>query len=229
MMRSSLWIAPAVLLFGCHAASSPDTTALPSPTAALEARPAHAASATAGAVGADPGHVGRGTSLAARPGHELAAFAAGCFWGVEDAFRKVPGVTATAVGYTGGHTKDPTYEVVCDHGTGHAETVLIEFDPKVVTYERLLTVFFRIHDPTTPNRQGPDVGDQYRSAVFTFSPAQETAAKESAARHQTKLGRPVVTQIAGAGAFYKAEDYHQQYAEKTGHHGCAVPGVAEGT
>lgn len=227
MMRSSLWIAPAVLLFGCHASSSPDTTALPSPTAALEARPAHGA--TGSAVAADPGHVGRGTPLAARPGNQLAAFAAGCFWGVEDAFRKVPGVTATAVGYTGGHTKDPTYEVVCDHGSGHAEAVLIEFDPKVVTYERLLTVFFRIHDPTTPNRQGPDVGDQYRSAVFTFSPAQEATARELSARHQTKLGRPVVTQIGSAGAFYKAEDYHQQYAEKTGNHGCAVPGVAEGT
>jgi peptide-methionine (S)-S-oxide reductase len=219
MTRRLLRTAPLLLLAACHAASTPDG-APPAPTAALEARPASA-------VGADPGHAGKGTPLAPRPGHALAAFAAGCFWGVEDAFRKVPGVTATAVGYTGGHTQDPTYEIVCDHGTGHAETVLVEFDPKLVAYERLVTVFFGIHDPTTPNRQGPDVGDQYRSAIFTFSPAQESAAREAATRAQGKLGRPVVTQIGGIGAFYLAEGYHQQYAEKTGHHGCAVPNVPE--
>ncbi|MFT3765400.1 MAG: peptide-methionine (S)-S-oxide reductase MsrA [Minicystis sp.] len=221
-MRNPLWIAPVVWLLGCHAASTPE--GLPPPGTAPRVE-AHAP----GAVGADPGHAGRGTPLAPRPGHELAAFAAGCFWGVEDAFRKVPGVTATAVGYSGGHTKDPTYELVCEHGTGHAETVLVEFDPKVVTYDRLLTVFFRIHDPTTLNRQGPDIGDQYRSAVFTFSPAQEKAAREAASREQDKLHRPVVTQIGNIGPFYKAEDYHQQYAERTGHHGCPVPNLAEGT
>jgi peptide-methionine (S)-S-oxide reductase len=106
-------------------------------------------------------------------GTALAAFAAGCFWGVEDNFRQVPGVVATAVGYTGGHTEAPTYPVVCSHTTGHAETVLVEFEPKVVTYETLLNVFFKNHDPTTKNRQGPDIGDQYRSAVFTFSPRRK--------------------------------------------------------
>src|SRR6185436_18274891 len=144
-------------------------------------------------------------------------------------FRKVPGVTATAVGYSGGHTKDPTYEIVCDHESGHAETVLVEFDPARVGYDKLVEVFFRIHDPTTLNRQGPDYGDQYRSAIFTFSPAQEAAARAGAARAQAKLGQPVVTQVAPIGPFYKAEGYHQQYAEKTGHHGCAIPNPGEGT
>jgi peptide-methionine (S)-S-oxide reductase len=175
-------------------------------------------------VGTDPGRAGRGTPLAARAGRELGAFAAGCFWGVEDAFRKVPGVTATAVGYTGGHTKDPDYPKVCEHGTGHAETVLVEFDPARVTYERLVDIFFRIHDPTTQDRQGPDVGDQYRSAVFVFSPKQEVTVRLVLARTQTKLGVPVVTEVARIGQFYKAEDYHQQYAERTGTHGCPVRG-----
>jgi methionine-S-sulfoxide reductase len=223
MMRTPLWFAPLALLLGCQPAPAPEgMTAKTARTAAAPTRPA-------GAVGTDPGHAGRGTPLAPSAGHALAAFAAGCFWGVEDAFRKVPGVTATAVGYSGGHTKDPTYEDVCDHGTGHAETVLVEFDPAVVSYEKLLTVFFRIHDPTTLNRQGPDVGDQYRSAVFTFSPAQEAAAREAAAREQARVGRPVVTEVRGIGPFYKAEGYHQQYAERTGHHGCPVPNLAEGT
>lgn len=224
-MRLTLSLAPLslVLLLGCSA-SNPD--GLPPPTPASGAR---AEARAPRAVGTDPGNAGRGTPLAPRPGHELAAFAAGCFWGVEDAFRKVPGVTATAVGYSGGHTKDPTYEVVCEHGTGHAETVLVEFDPKAVSYDKLLDVFFRIHDPTTLNRQGPDVGDQYRSAIFTFSPAQDSAARAAVARAQEKRARPVVTQIGGIGPFYKAEDYHQQYAERTGHHGCPVPNLDQGT
>src|ERR1051325_1255508 len=138
-------------------------------------------------VGTNPGKVGNGTPLTPAAGHELAAFAGGCFWGVEDAFRKVRGVTATAVGYTGGHTKDPTYPKVCEHDTGHAETVLNEFDPKVVSYEKLLRAFFEIHDPTTPNRQGPDIGDQYRSAIFTFSPAQAEAAKKVISKEQAKV------------------------------------------
>src|ERR1041384_6587505 len=156
-------------------------------------------------VGTNPGNVGNGTPLAPAAGHELGAFAAGCFWGVEDAFRKVRGVTATAVGYTGGHTKDPTYPKVCEHDTGHAETVLLEFDPKVVSYEKLLTAFFEIHDPTTMNRQGPDVGDQYRSAIFTFSPAQADAAKKAIAKEQAKIGERIVTQVSPIAAFYTAE------------------------
>ncbi|APR87513.1 Peptide methionine sulfoxide reductase MsrA [Minicystis rosea] len=221
MLRNLLCLVVLAPLVGCHAASTPEGA----PPARTEAP----APSVAAVVGKDPGHAGRGTPLSPHAGRTLAAFAAGCFWGVEDAFRKVPGVTATAVGYSGGHTKDPTYEAVCEHGTGHAETVLIEFDPSVVSYEKILGVFFRIHDPTTLNRQGPDVGDQYRSAVFTFSPAQDAAAREYVARTQTKIGRPVVTQIAPIGPFYMAEDYHQQYAERTGHHGCPVPNVAEGT
>jgi len=174
-------------------------------------------------VGTDPGSVGMGTPLTAKPGHELAAFAAGCFWGVEDTFRQVPGVTATVVGYTGGHTKNPTYETVCSHTTGHAETVLVEFDPKMVTYEKLLEIFFATHDPSTMNRQGPDVGDQYRSAVFTFGDGQAEAARAAMGRAQAKLGKKVVTQVSPIPAFYKAEDYHQQYDEKTGTHSCPLP------
>jgi methionine-S-sulfoxide reductase len=179
-------------------------------------------------VGSDPGRVGRGTPLEPRQGHALAAFAGGCFWGVEDAFRKVPGVTATAVGYTGGHTPNPTYEEVCGHASGHAETVLVEFDPARVSYDKLLAVFFRIHDPTTLNRQGPDVGDNYRSEIFTFGPDQDAAAKRAIAAVQAKNGGHIVTLVAPIGPFFKAEDYHQQYAERTGHHGCPVPNLAAG-
>jgi methionine-S-sulfoxide reductase len=173
-------------------------------------------------VGTDPGGVGQGSALTPKAGHELGAFAAGCFWGVEDAFRRVPGVTATAVGFTGGHTKNPTYPAVCEHDTGHAETVLVEFDPKRVTYERLVNIFFEIHDPTTLNRQGPDYGDQYRSAVFTFSKQQEITVRAALIRTEAKVGTRVVTQIAPVGPFYKAEEYHQQYAERTGSHGCPI-------
>ena len=144
--------------------------------------------------------------------------------GRRDAFRKVRGVTATAVGYTGGHTKDPTYPKVCALDTGHAETVLIEFDPKVVPYEKLIHAFFEIHDPTTPNRQGPDFGDQYRSAIFTFSLAQAEAAKKAIAKEQPKLSDKIVTLVSAVGPFYRAEQYHQQYAERTGTHGCPVRG-----
>ena len=178
-------------------------------------------------VGTDPGGVGDGTPLAPKPGHALAAFAAGCFWGVEDGFRKVRGVTATAVGYTGGTTEHPTYRTVCDHGTKHAETVLLEFDPAVVSYDKLLRVFFAIHDPTQLDRQGPDQGDQYRSAIFTFSPEQDAAARAAMLTDQKKRQAKVVTQIGPAAPFWRAETYHQQYAEKTGHHGCPVGKIDE--
>ena len=202
---------------GCHESATSDSGA---GRAALA--PSNAAAAAPARVGTDPGRVGRGTPLVAQAGHELAAFAAGCFWGVEDAFRRVPGVTATAVGYTGGHTPDPTYARVCEHATGHAETVLVEFDPKRVSYNRLLDIFFEIHDPTTLNSQGPDYGDQYRSAVFTQSPAQEQAARSAAVRAQKKHSDKIVTQITPIQPFYRAEDYHQQYAERTGEHGCPI-------
>jgi peptide-methionine (S)-S-oxide reductase len=174
-------------------------------------------------VGVDPGRAGAGTALSPREGNELAAFAVGCFWGSEESFRQVPGVVATAVGYSGGHTESPTYESVCTHTTGHAETVLVEFDPKRVTYEKLLEVFFATHDPTTKDRQGPDVGDQYRSAVFTFSPAQEQAARAAATRTQTSLGSDVTTIVEPMKRFWIAEDYHQQYDEKTGRRSCPLP------
>jgi peptide-methionine (S)-S-oxide reductase len=177
-------------------------------------------------VGTDPGHVGYGTPLTPQAGHELAAFAAGCFWGVEDAFRHAAGVTATAVGYTDGHTNNPTYPRVCEHDTGHAETVLVEFDPSKVSYEKLVDIFFQIHDPTTLNSQGPDYGDQYRSAIFTFSPAQSVTAKKELAKAQTHTEGKIVTELKPIGPFYKAEDYHQQYAERTGTHGCPVRGFS---
>jgi peptide-methionine (S)-S-oxide reductase len=195
-------------------------------TSAREAK-AEPAAATSGAprraVGTAPGGVGAGTPLAASAGRELAAFAGGCFWGVEDTLRQVPGVTATAVGYTGGHTRSPTYETVCSHTTGHAETVLVEFDPAKVSYADLLRVFLMNHDPTTLNRQGPDVGDQYRSAVFTFGEGQAEAARRAAAEAERRLGKKVVTEITPASAFWKAEEYHQQYDEKTGTHSCPMP------
>jgi peptide-methionine (S)-S-oxide reductase len=203
-----------IALSACHGMS---TNATPEPEMAREK------SAAPGALGADPGHVGQGTPLSPRAGNALAAFAAGCFWGVEDAFRHVPGVVATAVGYTGGHTDSPTYASVCTHTTGHAEAVLVEFDPKAVSYETLLNVFFKNHDPTTKNRQGPDVGDQYRSAVFTFSPAQEAAARVAREREEAALKQPVVTELSPLGRFWKAEDYHQQYDERTGTHSCPLP------
>jgi peptide-methionine (S)-S-oxide reductase len=149
---------------------------------------------------------------------EKATFAAGCFWGVEAAFRSVPGVISTRVGYTGGSLDRPTYKDVCTDRTGHAEAVEVAYDPARVTYEELLKVFWQTHDPTTLNRQGPDVGQQYRSAVFYHSPEQEAIARASKAQldRSREYARPVVTQIVPAGVFWEAEEYHQQYLEKKG-------------
>jgi len=153
-----------------------------------------------------------------------ATFAAGCFWGVEDAFRQVKGVKSTTVGYTGGATKNPTYKEVCTDRTGHAEAVEVEFDPARVTYQDLLTVFWKSHDPTTLNRQGPDVGTQYRSAIFFHDADQEKVARDSKAVLEAKhaYNRPIVTQILPATDFYRAEDYHQQYFEKQGIRSCHI-------
>jgi peptide-methionine (S)-S-oxide reductase len=183
---------------------------------------ATSASAAAARLGVNPGGALQSTKPTAPEGHELAAFAAGCFWGVEDAFRHAPGVVATTVGYTGGHTENPNYETVCSHTSGHAETVLVEFDPTQVSYARLVNIFFQVHDPTTMNRQGPDVGDQYRSAVFTFSEAQAEAFKLERDRAQKDNAKPIVTEVKPLGAFYVAEGYHQQYTERTGVHGCPI-------
>ena len=152
---------------------------------------------------------------------ETATFGAGCFWGVEAAFRRVPGVIETAVGYSGGGLENPTYEDVCSGRTGHAEVVRVEFDPAKVSYDRLLAVFWASHDPTTLNRQGPDVGAQYRSAVFFHGPEQEAAAVASKEKLEAsgKLRQAIVTEITPAPAFYMAEDYHQQYLEKRGRAG----------
>lgn len=156
---------------------------------------------------------------------EKARFAMGCFWGSEAAFRHLPGVIATTVGYSGGTTVDPTYKQVCSDGTGHAETVEVEFDPGVVSYEKLLDVFWENHDPTTLNRQGPDVGSQYRSAIFYLTPAQEAAARTSKQKLEASgaLHRPIVTEITSAAPFYRAEEYHQQYLEKNGMAACHMP------
>jgi peptide-methionine (S)-S-oxide reductase len=151
---------------------------------------------------------------------EKATFGAGCFWGIEHAFRKVEGVQEAPVGYAGGTTEDPTYEQVCSGKTGHTEVVQVEYDPDKVTYEELLEVFWGLHDPTTLNRQGPDIGTQYRSAIYYHSPEQEAAAKKaiSALEENGRFRNPVVTELAPIDNYYMGEDYHQRYFEKQGHH-----------
>ena len=151
-----------------------------------------------------------------------AIFAAGCFWGVEAAFREIPGVTATTVGYTGGTAENPSYKQVCSGRTGHAEAVQVDFDPAKVTYEQLLDVFWASHDPTTLNRQGWDLGTQYRSAVFFKDTDQQAAATNSLEAQQGQRRKPIVTEITPARSFYTAEDYHQQYFEKRGQASCHI-------
>jgi peptide-methionine (S)-S-oxide reductase len=155
-------------------------------------------------------------------GEQVATFAAGCFWGVEAEFRKIPGVTATQVGYTGGHTPEPTYEQVCSDRTGHAEAVRVTYDPEQVRYDELLDAFWRMHDPTTANRQGPDVGSQYRSAIFYHDPEQEQTARASKRQLEqaNRFRRPISTEITEAGLWWPAEDYHQRYLEKRGQASC---------
>jgi peptide-methionine (S)-S-oxide reductase len=148
---------------------------------------------------------------------ETATFGAGCFWGVEYVYERVPGVVETEVGYAGGHTENPTYRDVCSHGTGHAEVLRVRFDPAVVSFEQLLEVFWAMHDPTQVNRQGPDVGDQYRSAIFTHADEQRKLAEASREAAQARFDRPIATEITPAGPFYPAEDYHQRYYDKNGH------------
>lgn len=154
-----------------------------------------------------------------------ATFAAGCFWGVEDAFRQVNGVTSTTVGYTGGTTANPSYKQVCTGDTGHAEAVELEYDPAQVSYRELLAAFFQAHDPTQLNRQGPDFGTQYRSAIFFQDPEQESEARtaKSALEKAGIFKRPIVTQIVPAAEFYRAEEYHQKYFEKQGIRACHLP------
>ncbi|HEV2616564.1 MAG TPA: peptide-methionine (S)-S-oxide reductase MsrA [Candidatus Acidoferrales bacterium] len=153
---------------------------------------------------------------------EIATFGAGCFWGVEAAFRRLPGVIDVASGYSGGHMPNPTYKGVCSHTTGHAEVVQVTFDPQKVSYDQLLDTFWQIHNPTQVNRQGPDVGTQYRSAIFVHSPEQQAIAEKSKAALAAsgKFQRPIATEITTAGPFYRAEEYHQKYLEKHGAASC---------
>jgi peptide-methionine (S)-S-oxide reductase len=155
---------------------------------------------------------------------EIATFGAGCFWGVEVAFSRIPGVLETAVGYSNGHTENPTYKDVCTDETGHAEVVQVTYDPAKVTFNNLLDAFFALHDPTQVNRQGPDFGKQYRTAIFYHSPEQETAAtaKVAALNASGKFKRPIATEITPAGKFYRAEEYHQKYLEKRGAASCHI-------
>jgi peptide-methionine (S)-S-oxide reductase len=153
---------------------------------------------------------------------ETATFAAGCFWGVEVDFRNTPGVTDVRVGYTGGHVDGPGYELVCTGTTGHAEAVEVTFDPEEVSYDELVDRFWSVHDPTQVNRQGPDVGSQYRSAIFTHSPEQAEVAARSKALAQTQFSRPIATEIVAADTFWPAEEYHQQYLVKHGRATCRI-------
>ncbi|MFL6440051.1 MAG: peptide-methionine (S)-S-oxide reductase MsrA [Terriglobales bacterium] len=155
---------------------------------------------------------------------EKATFGAGCFWGVEESFRQLPGVSETEVGYLGGRTNNPSYKDVCADETGHAEVVQVTYDPAKISYEQLLDVFWSAHDPTTLNRQGPDVGTQYRSAIFFHSPEQERMARASKEKAQAsgKFRRPVVTEITPASTFYRAEEYHQKYLAKRGVGHCHI-------
>lgn len=155
---------------------------------------------------------------------QTATFAAGCFWGIEEVFRQIKGVKSTMVGYTGGHHENPTYADVCTDQTGHAEAVQIQYDPKEISYEQLLEVFWTIHDPTTKNRQGPDIGSQYRSAIFYHNPEQEAIAKKSKEKWDSsgKFRNKIVTEIVPASKFYKAEEYHQKYYQKKSFGSCYI-------
>ena len=155
---------------------------------------------------------------------EKATFGAGCFWGVEQVFRQVPGVSDAAVGYAGGKTENPTYRQICEHETGHAEVVEVTFDASKVSYARLVDIFFKIHDPTTLNRQGPDVGDQYRSVIFYHDDAQRQVAEQvrEAAGKSGRYRKPIVTFIEPAPRFWRAEEYHQRYFEKNGGPSCHI-------
>ncbi len=154
---------------------------------------------------------------------EFATFAAGCFWGVESDFLQVPGVVDVTSGYTGGHVDNPSYQAVCSSTTGHAEAVLVEYDPEKVTYDHLADLFFQIHNPTQYNRQGPDYGSQYRSAIFFHSPEQEKAALAAIERARPNWPNKIVTQVTPASQFYPAEEYHQRYFQKHGVSHCRLP------
>ena len=193
---------------------------------AAQALPGRAEPIPTASVSAVNGHALKGPYP---EGLETAIFALGCFWGAERLFWKLPGVWVTAVGYTGGFTPNPTYEETCSGRTGHTEAVLVVYDPKLVSYEILLKTFWEAHDPTQGMRQGADVGTQYRSGIYTNTPAQAAAAAKSKAEYEAALAKrhmgPVTTEIAPAGPFYFAEDYHQQYLHKNPHGYCGLQGT----
>jgi peptide-methionine (S)-S-oxide reductase len=198
-------------------------TTMPSETGALKGREARLPVADRHAVNGTP------LEPPFPAGLEQAVFGLGCFWGAERKFYQTKGVYTTAVGYAGGYTKNPTYEEVCSGRTGHTEVVLVVFDPKQISYEQLLTVFWENHDPTQGMRQGNDVGTQYRSAIYTFSPAQRATAQQTREQYNARLAasgfKPITTEIADAPPFYYAEDYHQQYLAKNPNGYCGIGGT----
>lgn len=218
---------PAVAATGPSAPSAPHAPAAAQP-APSTATPAPKPSDTTTAMNpstSQPATPSAPAPAAAPVKTEEAMFGAGCFWGVEATFRKVPGVTEVFSGYAGGKTKNPTYKDVCTDATGHAEVVHITFDPAKVSYKQLVELFFKMHDPTQVNRQGPDYGTQYRSAIFYYSPEQQKTAQavKDALTARGRFKRPIATEISPAGTFYKAEEYHQRYLEKHGLDNCHLP------
>ncbi|MBL0926710.1 MAG: peptide-methionine (S)-S-oxide reductase MsrA [Phycisphaerales bacterium] len=217
-----------LVLVGCErAGASPPSPAQPS--ASVPAAPsAPAPAAPADTKAKEPSAVNPTTpkrdwsEIVKTPGAEVATLALGCFWSPEEEFRKVKGVIDTEVGYTGGNTKNPTYKDVCTDTTGHAEALQIVFDPKVITYDEILDLFWQMHDPTQIDRQGPDVGTQYRTAIFTTNDAQQKSAKASKERWQKQFKKPIATEIVKLEVFYPAEEYHQRYWEKRGGGSCKV-------
>lgn len=213
MLRSVSWVCWTIVLLpivsGCYSASSNAAPAQPGTSSTTQ--PAHTAWAQ--------------HEKEKRVKTEQAMFGAGCFWGVEETFRNVPGVVATAVGYSGGAAENPTYKQVCTDTTGHTEVVYVEFDPAVVTYDKLLDVFWKAHDPTQVNRQGPDVGVQYRTVIFYYTSEQKAAAEASkeALAKSKRYQKPIATAIEPAHTFWRAEDYHQQYLAKRGMSQCHLP------
>lgn len=207
---------------GAASSQPPKLTTAPSTTGATEEGGAPAGRTTADQNGKRDAKAATDSKGSKKMSTQYAMFGAGCFWGVEAAFREVEGVVATEVGYSGGALPDPTYKDVCTNRTGHAEVVRVEFDPSKISYDDLLEVFWNSHDPTQLNRQGPDYGTQYRTAIFFFSPEQEAAAKASKEKlaKSGRFSRPIATEITRAGPFYRAEEYHQQYLEKRGLKSC---------
>lgn len=216
--------AAVLALSGCGNAGAGGAATTPTPASGTQhATPASGATPTQGGAtgGATGGAVegkgmGTGGTESTKPKTELAMFGAGCFWGVEHIFKDQPGVLDAVSGYSGGRTSNPTYQEVCEGNTGHVEVVQLTFDPSQTSYEQLVTIFFRLHDPTQVNRQGPDIGEQYRSVIYFYNDEQKQVAEAVKARRAPMYKKPIATTIEPARTFYKAEDYHQDYYVRTG-------------